>query len=127
MLCIIFGATRETGYKVREYFKSKNYQIIKKYCFKAEDETYNKAVQDNQPLQELLEQWHTDWIPVKSQEEIQQCDYWYNVENDLFFGFNTEQILEAVQNKTDAIITVVSSTMEFAKKLKKKYHKIMNN
>lgn len=124
MLYIIFGATRETGYKVREHFKSQNYQIIKKYCYKTKDETYNKAVQDNKPLQELLELWHSDWISVNSQEEIQQCDYWYNVENDLFFGFNTEQILDAVQNKTDAVMTVVSSTMEFAEKLKKQYKNV---
>lgn len=121
MLYIVFGATRETGYKIREYFKEHNYQIIKKYCYKKDDNVYNRAVHNNQPLQELLTLWHNDWISVHSAEEIKEYDYWYHVNNELFFGFNTEQIIDAVQNKTNAIITVVSSTMEFVKKLKKQF------
>lgn len=82
---------------------------------------YNRAIRNNQPLQELLTLWHNDWIPAHSPEEIQKCDYWYHVDNELFFGFNTEQIIDAVQNDSNAIVTVVSSTMEFVEKLKKQY------
>ena len=46
------------------------YQIIKKYCYKKDDNVYNRAVHNNQPLQELLTLWHNDWISAHSAEEI---------------------------------------------------------
>lgn len=117
MLFILFGGTLEVGFRSREIFQNKGFDVIRKYNLIVDDSPIS-ADQYKNP-NGVYKEWFNDKVYV-TKEEYKKCDFKYGL-NGVAVGFNQHQIMNAIHGVNDCILTIGASTIEFVEQLKKAY------
>ena len=97
MLFIIYGLTLNVGAKVRNYFESKGFKVIKKKI----SENSGTVVKSY-----FVERGNN------SKEEIDRCDFNYPT-NYGVVGFNNSDIFDAIYGKENALLAITSDNVDF--------------
>ncbi len=105
MLFIIYGLTLNVGAKVRNYFESKGFKVIKKKI----SENSGTVVKSY-----FVERGNN------SKEEIDRCDFNYPT-NYGVVGFNNSDIFDAIYGKENALLAITSDNVDFFHHIKTGY------
>ena len=104
MLIILVGGTLQVGKSSRAYFAQKGYSVIQKYNYYPEDQQH----------------YHYDATTNHSEEEVDACDFTYTIHGGKT-GFYKTQIIDAVRGRSNALITMSPSNLEFIREIKDSY------
>ena len=104
MLIILVGGTLDVAKNSRSYFEKNGYPKIQKYNYYAEDNNF----------------FHYDEVINRTEEEVEQCDFKYNI-NGGRTGFYKSQIIDAVRGRCNALLTMSPDNLEFVREIKDMY------
>ena len=101
MLIILVGGTLQVGKCSRAYFEQKGYSVIQKYNYYPEGHDH----------------FHYDTTTNYSEEEVDECDFTYTIHGGKT-GFYKTQIIDAVRGRSNALITMSPSNLDFVREIK---------
>ena len=108
MLLVLYGGTAEVGFKSREYIVNDGFELIEKLNCASDHVVANTRYSERK------------WV---SEEEFnKQTDFLFRYGmGGIRVGFNQEQILDAVSNETNKLLTMSSPDVSILRDIKQVY------
>ena len=109
MLLVLYGSTAEIGLKSREYLVNSGFELIEKLNWAPED------------ISLQVRYGKRKW--VHKEEFFEKTDSLFRYEiGGIHIGFNQNQILEAVSNDSNSLLTLSPSDLFFLREIKDVYN-----
>lgn len=108
MLLVLYGTTANVGKYSRDYFADKGFRLVTKYSCKSDSVDTKERFGSRTIVSQDDFYKYTDSL------------FRYN-HNGVMIGFNKEQIVEAVCNRTNAVLTLSAPNLDFVREIKKVY------
>ena len=106
MLLVLYGTTANVGKYSRDYFANKGFRLVTKYSCESDSVDTKERFGSRTIVSRDDFYKYTDSL------------FRYN-HNGVMIGFNKEQIVEAVCNRTNAILTLSAPNLDFVREVKK--------